>query len=341
MKKKYPVTLQDIADHLHVTKVTVSKALRDHPDISLKTKELVLEEVKNLGYVPNFIARNLSAKKSNTIGLVVPKVAHFFFSSIIESIYNQAYQNKYEIIMAVSQEDPEKEKQHIQTLLSMRVDGLLVSVSERTVDHTIFAMIRDRGVPLVFFDRVIEHLGLSTVTSDDRNGSRELIRHIIQAGYTKIAHFAGYAHTNIGHERRAGFQQAMREANLEIRPEWIVEGGFSVKDGYQNFCQLIRTGNLPQIIFAVSYPTALGIYTAAEENGISIPEDIDVVCFGGSDFNRFISPSLTYVDQPTLELGCKALEILFDAIQNPENFQEQHIVLPTKIIQGQTCIAKN
>jgi LacI family transcriptional regulator len=341
MKKRYPVTLQDIADHLHVSKVTVSKALRDHPDISLNTKQLVLEEVNRLGYVPNFIARNLSAKKSNTIGLVVPRVAHYFFASIIESIYNKAYQNNYEIIMAISQEDPEKEKQHIQTLLSMRVDGLLISLSEKTADHTIFTMLKDRGVPLVFFDRVIEDLGLSTVTSDDRGGARDLTRYMIKAGYTKIGHFSGYSYTNIGRERKAGFLEAMGEAHLEMRSEWLLEGGFSVKDGYSHFCQLIKNGNLPEIIFAVSYPSALGIYAAAQENKLAIPDDIDVVCFGGSDYNRFVSPALTYVDQPTDELGCRALEILFKEIQNPDYIQEQHIVLPTKIVQGKTCLFKN
>ena len=165
------VTLKDIADRLKVSKVTVSKALRDHPDISAEKKDLIRKTAQEIGYSPNFLARNLSSRKSNTIGLVVPKIAHHFFATAIETIYSIAFDHGYEIMMAVSQEDAYYEQTHIKTLLSMRVDGLLVSITEKTRDFELFNLVKKKKIPLVFFDRVIHNLGFSSVTTDDRNGA--------------------------------------------------------------------------------------------------------------------------------------------------------------------------
>ena len=335
MKKE--VTLQDIANKLNISKVSVSKALRDHPDISTVTKRLVRDTAQNMGYMPNFIARNLSSRQSNTIGLVVPKIAHHFFASAIEAIYQTAYKNNYEIILTVSQEDAEHEAKHIQTLLSMRVDGLLVSVTEQTKETSIFELVKKRGTPLVFFDRVIENIGFSTVTNADEQGSYQTIKKVIKAGYTKIAHLAGYAHTNIGYNRRMGFENALRDSNLKIQDNWIIEGGFSEEDGYSGFMKLYKNNELPEVIFAVTYPVALGIQLAAQEMDIKIPQQLDIISFGGSTYNRFISPSITYISQPVKELGTKASELIINEIKNPDTAQDQHITLPTELIVCETC----
>ncbi|MBN1409075.1 MAG: LacI family DNA-binding transcriptional regulator [Calditrichaceae bacterium] len=335
MKKH--VTLQDIANKLNISKVSVSKALRDHPDISTLTKQRITATAQKMGYMPNFIARNLSSRQSNTIGLVVPKIAHHFFASAIEAIYQTAYMNNYEIIMTVSQENAEHEAKHIQTLLSMHVDGLLVSVTEQTKDNTIFDLVKKRGTPLVFFDRVVEGLGFSTVTNDDEKGTYLAIKKIIEAGYTKIAHLAGYGHSNIGYNRRKGFESAAKEGKLKIPNDWIIEGGFAEQDGYDGFMSIQKSANLPEVIFAVTYPVALGIQLAAQETGIKIPDQLEIISFGGSIYNRFGSPSITYIDQPIKELGARAIQLVIDEIKNPDTAQEQHITLPTELIVCETC----
>jgi LacI family transcriptional regulator len=334
------VTLQDIAKVLKLSKVSVSKALRDHPDISIKTKALVKKTAERLGYTPNFIARNLSSRQSKTIGLVVPKIAHHFFASAIESIYQTAFENNYEIIMTVSQEKVENELIHLNTLLSMRVDGLLVSVTEETRDRSIFHAIKKRGIPLVFFDRVINGIGFSTVTIDDEMGSYNAISEIIASGYTEIAHLGGFDYISIGTERRAGFERAMKEHGLKGRKSWNVEGGFSEQDGYHGFLKIFKSGELPEVIFAVTYPVALGVVLAAQETGINVPEELQVVSFGGSIFNRFASPSLSYIDQPAEEIGKKATELLLEEIKNPELYEEQHIIIPTQLVICDTCKKK-
>jgi LacI family transcriptional regulator len=331
------ITLKDIADKLKVSKVTVSKALRDHPDISAETKRLIKDTAKSLGYSPNYLARNLSAKKSNTIGLVVPKIAHHFFATAIETIYSVAFENGYEIMMTVSQEDAFFEITHINTLLSMRVDGLLVSITEKTKDLEVFNLVKKKKIPLVFFDRVIDGLGFSSVTTDDRGGAYKAIKHVIDIGYTKIAHLAGYNYTNIGRARFTGFQDAMKDHHIEINPEWVIEGGFSEEDGYRGFWKLFKSNNMPEVVFAVTFPVAMGMYTAAEEIGLTIPDDVDVISFGGSDYNRFFSPSMTYINQPAAKLAETAFTLLLNEIKNPDTQGEQHLVIPSELIICQTC----
>ena len=337
MTPKKAITLKDIAEELDISKVSVSKALRDHPDIGPETKRLVRETAERLGYVPNYIARNLSSRQSRTIGLVVPKIAHHFFASAIETIYQTAFDNNYEIIMTVSQENVENELVHLHTLLSMRVDGLLVSVTEQTKDKTIFETIKKRGIPLVFFDRVVEGVGFSTVTADDEQGTYNAINAVIKSGYTKLAHLAGYSYTNIGKKRLTGFKNAMKDNDLDVPGAWVVETGFSENDGYSGFLKLFRSGDLPQVIFAVTYPVALGVLLAAQEAGISIPEDVQVLSFGGSNYNRFVTPSISYIDQPAEEIGKKATELLLAEIKNPETREERHIVVPTELVICDTC----
>jgi len=337
MTPKKVITLKDIAEELKLSKVSVSKALRDHPDIGPETKQIVRETAERLGYVPNYIARNLSSNQSRTIGLVVPKIAHHFFASAIETIYQTAFENNYEIIMTVSQENAEYELLHLQTLLSMRVDGLLISLTEQTDDASIFETVKKQGIPLVFFDRVVEGVGFSTVTADDEKGTYDAISQIINSGYTKIAHLAGYDFTSIGNKRLNGFQKAMSDNGLETPDSWIIKTGFSEEDGYKGFMKLFRSGKLPEVIYAVTYPVALGVILAAQEAGISIPNDMQVVSFGGSIYNRFVNPSISYIDQPSEEIGRKATELLLHEIKNPEQKEKRHIVVPTEFVICDTC----
>jgi len=340
MTPKKAITLKDIAEELDLSKVSVSKALRDHPDIGPETKQLVKETAERLGYMPNYIARNLSSRQSKTIGLVVPKIAHHFFASVIETIYQTAFDNKYEIIMTVSQENVENELIHLQTLLSMRVDGLLVSVTEQTKDKSIFETVKKRGIPLVFFDRVVEGLGFSTVTAADEQGTYDAITEVITSGYTKLAHLAGYSYTNIGKKRLNGFKSALRDKNINVPQSWIVETGFSESDGYKGFMKIFRSGDLPEVIFTVTYPVALGVILAAQEAGISVPGDLQIISFGGSIYNRFVAPSISYIDQPADEIGRNATELLLDEIKNPEMREERHIVVPTELVICDTCKKK-
>jgi LacI family transcriptional regulator len=340
VSKSSQITLADIARELQVSKVTISKALRDHPDISSATKERVREVAKKLGYFPNYFARNLSSKKSGAIGVLVPKLTHHFFSTVIESIYDTALEHNYEVILMVSQEDSQRETLHLQTLISMRVDGLLISLSKMTPDLSIFKEIEKLSIPTVFFDRVLNQLDFSTVTTDDINGAYLLVKHAIGQGFRKIAHLAGYSHTNIGKARRQGYEEALHDHGIELPEEWIIEGGFAEKDGKEGFRKLMRSGNLPEMIFTVTYPVALGVISAAKAANLQIPEKLDLVCFGGSDYNKCVYPSITCVEQPAKDLGNQATKLLLHQIMQGESNSDKHLVLPTRLYQGDTCQSK-
>lgn len=330
-RKNIQITMKDIAERLSISKVTVSKALRDHPDISSETKMKVIDLARKLGYVPNQIARNLSAKSSRTIGVVVPKIAHHFFSTVIESIYNVAYKNGYEVILTVSQENAENEKKHIETLLSMRVDGLLVSVSEQTVNTEIFEMVKAKGVPFVFFDRKLSGLGFTSVTTDDIQGAELATEFLTGEGYRNIAFIGGYSHTNIGYDRQLGFKNVLERNGLPFSDDMVIQGGFSEEDGLKGFKLLLERGNVPEAVFAITYPVALGVYAAALEQNISIPENMDIICFGGMGYQKFVTPSISYIKQPATELGEKAMELLLTEVRG-ENVEKVDIKLPTELV---------
>lgn len=339
-RHRLQITLSDIAKELNVSVVTVSKALRDHPDISERTKQRIKKFANELGYTPNFSARNLSSRRSNTIGLIVPKIGNFFFPSLIKSIYRAASENNYDVLLMISYDSAENEYRHLKTLLSMRVDGLLVAISQETTDVQIFETIKKTGIPLVFFDRVIEGPEYSYVKIDDRKGACLAVEHAIKTGYKRIAHLAGFKNINIGRDRCAGFMDAMKKHNLPIPDNWIIEGGFNEEAGYQGFMELYRNKNLPEIILAVTFSVAIGIFQAAIDVGLKIPEDIDVICIGEGPVNPFASPSLSCVYQPTNEMGTKVIEVLLRQIKN-SNAPPEQIILPTNLKIRDTCIKQD
>jgi LacI family transcriptional regulator len=196
---------------------------------------------------------------------------------------------------------------------------------------------------LLFLDRQPEPplAGFSSVLVDDKGGAFKAVEHAISLGYRKIACIGGNTHINIGKHRLAGFEAAMKKHDIPVCEQWIINGGFGRQTGYDGLMQLRAQGTVPELIFAMTYPIALGIYDAAREAGMRIPEDVDVISFGDSDVSRVISPALSCVRQPNYELGAKGVELLLKIIAHPDAAAEQHIVLPTELLLRETCTGKN
>jgi LacI family transcriptional regulator len=330
-----PVTLKQIAAAANTSVSTVSMALSDHPHISPMTKVEIQKIAKKMGYAPNLIARKLSSRKKRTIGLVVPKVAHPFLSEAIEAIYDEAHNQRYEIFMMVSGEDAALEAHHIKTLLGLQVDGFLISVTEKTTDISPFESILSKNKMLVFFDRIIESLGCSSVVCDDYQGCYNLISYAIDKGYTKIGHIAGYSDIYIGRERRRGFEQALMDQKIPLNPDWIVEGGFDQSDGHAGLMKLYERGPLPQLICTVSFAAALGVLGAIQELGLSIPHDLDIISFGDSAYNSLMKPSLTAVHLDATGIGRKAVNLLIDQLNGLEKAKEK-VIVPTRLVIHET-----
>jgi LacI family transcriptional regulator len=271
-----------------------------------------------MGYVPNYFAKSLQSKGgSQVLGVVVPKIRHAFFAETVAGIQAAAAEHNYEILMAVSQEDPEAERRHIETFLSMRVDGLLISVTEKAGpgDLAYYQQIKDRGVPVVFFDRLpLGAEAYSSVVMDDRQGAHEAISAAIAEGFVDIAHLAGPHDVNIGLERRRGYEAAMAQAGLSPRPEWIVEGGFDEIDGYRGFEALWAGAHRPSAIFCVSFPVAVGVVDAMRILAPDALGKVLVVFFGPSDMVRFLPAPHICVVQPAAQMGRAAVETLLAAL---------------------------
>ena len=239
-----------------------------------------------------------------------------------------------------SQENPDREKKHIQTLMAMKVDGIIISISENTVATDIFELVTRRGMPIVFIDRVPKLENVNTVTVDDRGGAFKATELAIKMGYRKIGHFAGYSSINIGRQRLLGFQDAMNKYGIEINPDWVIEGTFGESHGYNSLLKLYGQKNLPEFIFTATYPIAFGIYRAAREINLKIPNELDLICFGNAKAHNFLSPPLSCIDQPTSLIGRDAMNILLDNIENSDEYVPKRSIIETNIILRGTCIQK-
>jgi LacI family transcriptional regulator len=306
----------DIAVELNISRVTVSKALRDHPDISLSMKKRIAETAARMGYVPNLIARQLNSRRTFTIGIVVPDLENSFFSYIVDSMIDYATEHNYYAIVTVSREKGSIEKKNIENLIGMRVDGLLVCLSQETSDRQGFKKVGKMKIPLVFFDRAFVNMKFSRVVFDDKAGAMNSLNRIISEGYTRIATFSGYSKVNIGKERLDGFIDTLAKNKIPVHDEWIIEGGFELKDGYESFKKLNSSGNLPEVIFAVNDRVALGAYKAAKEVGLRIPDDIGIFAFGFSEITDFFDPQLTVINQDPRKMGIAACRLLIDEIES-------------------------
>lgn len=320
-------TQNDIAKKLNVTRITVSKALRDHPDISKEMKVKVLKTAEELNYTPNLIAKNLTSRKTYTLGVVIPDLENSFFAYATDSMIDAAAEKKYNVFVTVSRENERSEELNIRNLMGMRVDGLLVCVSQQTEDVGVFNQIKKLNIPLVFFDRQLEGLNFRSVSFDDKSGAIFALDKIISEGYKKFAHFAGYSNVSIGRERSAGFKSALNKNGIELNPDWIIEGGFEVKDGYNAFLKLHASGKLPEIIFTVNDRVAFGVYNAAREVGMNIPNDIGIVAYGFNETAGTFSPALSVINQDPRKLGKIAAEILIDEIECENPKGERHITI--------------
>ncbi|MBN1781671.1 LacI family DNA-binding transcriptional regulator [bacterium] len=324
-----------IAKTLNVSRATVSKALKDADDISAEMKKRVWDLAEKLNYIPHYHAKRLHSQKTNLIGVVVPDISNSFFSFVIDGIMDIAGQSDYHIILTVSREKADTEEENILTLLSMRVDGILLAVSEETRDTRIFEKIKQSTVPLVYFDRAIEGFNFTAIGIDDRDAARKLIDFVVRCGYRHIGHLGGSMLTDIGRNRRDGYIDALKHHHIPVRDAWVVEGGFTRADGYRSFMRMQQNGPLPEVIFAANDQNALGAYDAMKELGISFPETIGIVAFGHHEFNRIITPSLTIINVNPYNLGKKAMEIMLGRIRG-EDMCDKKIFLPVEIEIGES-----
>lgn len=331
MKRRHLTTIKDIARELKISIATVSRALRNTYDVSGDTKNTVLAKCKELHYRPNFNARGLVNNKSNNIAVILPTITNYYFSSVITGIQNIAYQKDYNVILYVTDESPEREIIIAKELSLSSIDGLLVCVTSESDKCNHLLEIIDCGVPIVFFDRVAESINSSKVVQNDFEGAFTAVEHLIKNGYQKVAYIGGPQGLSFSRNRLNGYSYALKKYNLPICPEWIVHSEFTQLSGSLDTSQLLNCKNKPDAIFAVNDRKAIGAMVKLKEKGIIIGREVGVVGFTNDPISALISPSLTTVEEPALEIGMQSCELLLKHISR-KNFLPKKIVLEGKLI---------
>jgi LacI family transcriptional regulator len=339
------ITIKDIARELGISPSTVSRALKDHPDISKDTKKAVNELADKLNYQPNIVALNLRQKKTNTIGVIIPEVVHFFFSTVISGIEDVAYSAGYNVIFAQSNESYQREVAHVKTMFNSRVDGLLLSLSRETTNFDHVESIISKGVPIVFYDRMYNSPTSSKVIVDDYAGAKEAVNHLIEQGCKQIAHIIGAPNLIISSDRLRGYTDALKESNIEMNNDLILQSeSGTFEEGKKITQKLLSKKQGVDAIFCNNDPLAMGAMMAIKEKGLRIPQDIAVVGFSNWFFGELMEPSLTSIDQPGFEMGQEAARLLIRQIDMKvkdlgEPIQETKI-LKTKLIIRQSSMKK-
>ncbi len=324
----------DIAKKLKISVSTVSRAINEHPDIKEETRNQVKKLAKKLNYSPNQIARSLKSKKTNVIGVIVPEIKHDFFSSAISGIEEIAYHFGYTILVCQSNESYKREIINTNALMHQRVAGLIVSISQTTKNGNHFKELINRGMPIVFFDRACKDVSANKVVIDDAKSAFDAVTHLIQRGRKKIAHLAGPQKLKICEQRLKGYKNALKEANIPISKELIrYSSGLHEIDGYNSLDSLLKENIIPDAIFAVNDPVAIGAFQRMKEDGLKIPKDIAIVGFSNNRITSLIEPSMTTVSQPSFKMGEKAAGLLIEMLKNPKrNNQKKTIMLETELI---------
>jgi LacI family transcriptional regulator len=330
-KKKY--TISDIARELNTTSSTISRALQDNPRISLKMRQAAQALAKQHNYEPDFRASSLRKGNRSTIGVLLPKIDRDYFATVLSGIDEVATPAGYSVIICQSFESWEKEKQLLKNLMHGRVDGIISSISIETHDFSHFEQVLAKGLPLVFFDRVIESLKTNKVMVDDYVGATLAMEHLIQNGCRSIAHFSGPQHVNVYRERTRGYFDVLRKYNIEPDEQLIFHDAITREEGCRAMQQILKLDKRPDAVFSSGDYSALGAILCAREAGVKIPQEMAFTGFANEPWDSFIDPPLTSIDQHAYETGKQAANLLIQQIESrDEVFVPRTVTLNPELI---------
>jgi len=331
------ITIKDIAKALGISASTVSRALKDHPDIAPETKKQVNELAKKLNYRPNPIALSLRNQRSNIVAVIVPEIVHHFFSSVISGIETAAERHNLQVLISQSFESYEREKLHCEIFKNSFIEGIIMSVSKETQNQEHIQALIDTGIPVIFFDRIIDGMNIDQIVINDNEGAFMATQHLVDQGCRKIVHLAGPSTRQISINRTNGYKRAIQEAGLTLDEKLIIECD-TYEKAQSTIDKLLKSSTSFDGIFAVNDLTAIGAMNRLLAEKISIPEQIAIVGFGNDPVAEMVNPSLTSINQPGREMGEKAMEMFLNRIENGDNAPFQKITLDTNLIVRQSSM---
>ena len=321
-----------LAEVLNLSKSTVSRAFRDSSDISAKTKQRILEKARELNYHPNHYASNMREQKSMTIAVVVPELANNYFTQIIQGVEKVAKTSGYHILIYVTDDDVTREEEFIRGVSNGRVDGVVMSVSGESKDHSYLARVDGRRLPIVLFDRIYEDIDLPKIVTDDYESSFRSTEHLIEQGCSRIAYLVVNKEQSIGKVRMQGYIDALKRHRIPLRKRLIVD----CTNSYTENAGIIEKAIVkqqPDGILASVERLAFSTYYACNKLSVRIPDDLKIVAFSSLEIAPLLNPALTTVSQPAIRIGERAAGLLLKELQGePIGADERLITMASELV---------
>jgi len=328
------ITIYDLAERLNISATTVSRGLQDHPAINKKTKKKILELAAELGYRSNKFAANLRKQKTNTIGVIVPRLNSLFMSSVLSGIEKVVNNAGYNLIISQSFEQQAKEKTNASTMFNSRVDALIVSLAADTVDFSHFDTFTKKNIPIIFFDRVEESIQSTKVLIDNFKAGYTATEHLIKQGCKQILHLTGNLSRNVYHDRFAGYQKALADFHIDYDPGLFITNDLTeqaIQDVLVN--DILKRDKIPDGLFITNDSSAAFALTIFKEAGLRIPDDIAIVGFNNDLISKVTEPAITTINYPGAEMGESVARILVNHLSGESDLSfTSTVLLNTELI---------
>jgi LacI family transcriptional regulator len=336
------VRMKDIAEDLGLSVVTVSKVLRNHPDISEVTRNRVLQRIKELNYSPNLIARSLVTGRSYMIGLVVPDLLHPFFAEVAKSLSKLLRKRGYYLLIASSEGDPALEENEVDHLLARGLDALIIASCQSKCD--LFEKLKDRGMPFVLLDREYPGLSADFVGVDDEAVGRAAAQHLIDIGCRRVAHIRG-PENSVGNRRLKGFESALTANGLKLPRDYIIVRDAldteSHKQGREGMLELLKRKTIPDGVFCYSDPIAMGVVDAILSQGMTVPDDIAVIGCGNLHYDDSLRVPLSSIDQNSIAIGERVGKMALDLLDRPQKTRSRRVLVESRLVVRASTQKKN
>ena len=329
MKSSKPTSLKDIAEILGVSIPTVSRALKNSPEISLELCAKTQKLAKEMNYRPNPFALSLRKNAPRTIGVIVPDIVTHFFASILNGIENTAIANGYFIIITTSHESYEYEKRNIQNLVNMRVEGIIASLSQETTDYSHLSALKDINMPLLLFDRVCLTEQFSSVVADGAYSAQTATQHLLDNGSRRVAFIGGANHLDIVKKRKHGYLEALRNNRIPIEKELVICRKLDFEEGKIATETLLALPNPPDVILAMNDTLAFAAMEVIKSHGLRIPEDIAIIGYTDEQHANYVEPKLSAISHQTYKMGESACQLLIEQIKGEKTVKQ--VVVPTHL----------
>lgn len=323
------VTIYDVAREANVSMATVSRVVNGNPNVKPTTRKKVLEAIDRLGYRPNAVARGLASKRTTTVGVIIPDISNIFYAELARGIEDIATMYKYNIILSNSDQNKEKEMHLLNTMLGKQVDGIVFMGENITKEH-----VEEFGkspVPIVLAASFDAENITPSVNIDYEQAAYDAIKHLLDQGHTRIGFVSGpYAEAAVNHKKQLGYQKALSEAGIPYDEALVAEGDYTYDSGMEAYEKMAELESKPTAVFVSSDEMALGVIHAAQDQGVHIPNELEVIGFDNTRLATMVRPQLTTVVQPMYDIGAVAMRLL-TKYMNKESVGDHTVILPHRI----------